>query len=234
MNEAFRLRLEKAGLKASFYKIHFDSCDRSEYDRFLDRLEANRKCTADQRNFCKWHHACLGDFGDLDEEWLEGDWLDRCWKDYEECKRPEECDEEERCQYPILCQQLYKCQKPNMLDHLQVKLLTATQRVCFHEDLFRPEDNYPENIRSIYAGAIRLYGVRWGKGIFIAGDGGYKTEKKIYQDDDLGDRYDRVKYVKNRLTQKIAAQEIVVGDSGRKLLPGPRAPSSPLLFESTD
>lgn len=232
MNEPFRLQLDKAGPKAAFYKIRFESRDKSEYDRFLDRLEANRKCTEDQQTFCQWHHARLGSFGDLDEDWLEEGWLDRCWDDHNECQRPEECDEEERCQYSILCRELDECQKPDMIDHLQAKLLKATKLVCFHDDLFRPKGKYPDNIRSIYAGAIRLYGVRLGKGIFIAGDGGYKAEKKIYQDDNLGDRYDRVKYVKDRLLQKIDDQKIVVGE--RKLRPGHRASSSPFLFKPTE
>jgi hypothetical protein len=114
-----------------------------------------------------------------------------------------------------------------MIDHLQVKLLKATRRICFHEHLFRPKADYPENIRSIYAGAIRLYGVRLGKGIFIAGDGGYKTEKKIYQDDDLGERYNRVKHVRDCLMRKIDDQEILVGQ--KRLKPGHRASSSSLL-----
>ena len=232
MKETFRLELDKAGRKAAFYKIHFESRDKSEYDRFLDRLEANSECTEDQQTFCQWHHARLGSFGDLDEDWLEENWLSMCWKDYSECNSPEQCDKRERCQHPILCRELDECQKPEMIEHLQNKLLKATTKVCFHDDLFRPKDDYPDHIRSMYAGAIRLYGIRLRKGIFIAGDGGYKTEEKIYQDDNLGDRYDRVKYAKDCLMQKINDQKVVVGE--RKLYPGHRASSSPFLFESTE
>lgn len=118
-----------------------------------------------------------------------------------------------------------------MLEQLQMQLFKATKRVQFHEDLFRPKDDYPKRIRSMYAGALRLYGVRWGSGIFIAGDGGFKTEKKIYQDNDLGDRYDRVKYAHDRIERKVNERKLRVGPQRRRFYPGPEASSSPFLFE---
>lgn len=221
MNQGFELELEKAGSKASLYKIHFKDRTRSEYDRFLDRIEANSECTEDQRNFCKWHCAHLGEY-----------WKDECWVSPDRCLAPLECQSSERCEHPADCQTLKACQKSDMLDQLQVQLLKATTSVQFHEALFRPKNKYPKKIRSMYAGALRLYGIRLGRGIFIAGDGGYKTEKKIYQDNDLGDRYDRVKYAWDRISQKIADGRLRIGNRRRTIVPGPKASSNPLVFDT--
>lgn len=220
MDQAFELKLEHGGPKASLYKVHFANFESSEYDRFLDRLAPNPCCTADERNFCKWHYAHLGKL-----------WDDDCWRNPSRCEVTDECEGTGRCQNPILCQESVRCRKSDMLDFLQVKLFRAAEHVCFHDDLFRPANNYPDRIRSIYAGALRLYGVRWEKRIFIAGDGGFKTEKRIYQDSSLGDRFDRVKYVRDRLAQKIDSGKLQVGDRGRKLKSGAQASDSPLLFE---
>lgn len=106
-----------------------------------------------------------------------------------------------------------RCKRFENLNRLAETVQYATQESGFRPELFRTLSRYPPDTGALYAGAYRLFGIRFGPNedapsvdgpsLFVAGNGGIKLVDKIYDDAHLKSCFKDVVYAARRLRERM-------------------------------
>ena len=136
------------------------------------------------------------------------------------------CTLEERAR----CTCRHRCRRFESLSRLVENLDLSVNVAGFRPEFFRPLANYEPPSAAFSAGPFRLFGIRFGyrddeepgPTLLIAGDGGLKLTRRIYDDPSLAPRFEDVLYAARQLRDRLSAHGLdapPIDGQGRLYLP---------------
>ena len=95
------------------------------------------------------------------------------------------------------------CKRSEHLNRLYETLTLAVNETGFRPELFRPFDTYKYPVSALYAGNYRLFGLRFNRDLFVAGNGGIKLVRRIQDDPDLHTAFQEISSVARSLMKRM-------------------------------
>lgn len=95
------------------------------------------------------------------------------------------------------------CKRPEHLNRLYETLSLAVNETGFRPELFRSFDTYKYPVSALFAGNYRLYGLRFDRDLFVAGNGGIKHTRRIQDDPDLHTAFQEISLVARSLMKRM-------------------------------
>lgn len=131
------------------------------------------------------------------------------------------CDaaEREKCEF-TRCHRF--CKRPDFFSKLTENLGWAVEERGFDTSFFTSREKYPYPLGGFYFGTCRLYGLRYGNDLFIAGNGGVKLDDAIQDSEFLRDYYEDMKYAARLIRSRLQREfdgDFPLDTRGRRRIP---------------